>query len=296
MKRKTWEKRYAGLLPAAPALAGFAVFYFVPFLIMVWYSLSFGMGKRTFVGLANFRELFENEMFLLAVRNTCRFLAVGVSVILVLSFLLAWLLSRLVRGEHTFKMIYLYPMVVPIASVVLIVQFLWGDTGIANRVLELMGKESADWLHSSRTFWVLCILYWWKFTGYHVLIFFARLQMLPKEYFESARLDGAGTGKILRYVTLPLMAPVFLFNLLLAVMNAFKCYREAFLLGGNYPHDSIYLLQHFMNNSFESLNYQKISAASVTLMAGILLLVLAGGLLYTLTRRGKHGRTKQRKA
>ena len=116
------------------------------------------------------------------------------------------------------------------------------------------------------------------------------------EILLSARLDGAGTRKILRYVTLPLMAPVFLFNLLLAVMNAFKCYREAFLLGGNYPHDSIYLLQHFMNNSFESLNYQKISTASVTLMAGILLLVLAGGLLYILTRRGKHGRTKQRKA
>ena len=117
-----------------------------------------------------------------------------------------------------------------------------------------------------------------------MVIFFARLQMIPKPYYESARLEGAGQWKILRYITIPSMIPVFLFNLLLGVMNAFKCYREAFLLGGNYPDSSIYLLQHFMNNNFASLNYQKISAASVVLMAGIFLIVVCGFGIYRIVR------------
>lgn len=281
------KKKEKGFLLALPAMMGFAVFYFAPFLITIWYSVSFGIGKRVFVGIENYKELFENEMFLLAVRNSCRFLIVSVPVILILSFAVAYFLSQMSKKVKIFEIIYFYPMVVPIASVVLIVRFLWNDTGIVNQLIQFIGGQGKDWLHSSSAFWILCILYWWKFTGYHVVIFFARLQMIPKAYYESARLEGAGQWKILRYITIPIMIPVFLFNLLLGVMNAFKCYREAFLLGGNYPDSSIYLLQHFMNNNFASLNYQKISAASVVLMAGILLIVVCGfGICRIVRRRG----------
>lgn len=290
--KKNRRKQFGGIIPAFPAVAGFAVFYFIPFIIMVWYSLSLGIGKRKFVGFHNFTELFRNEMFWLAVKNTCRFQGISVSVILIVSFLVAWMLCGVVKESSTFKMIYLYPLMVPIASVVLIVQFLWGETGIVSQLVERMGGEPVKWLYSSHTFWLLCILYWWKFTGYHILIFFARLQMIPREYFESARMDGAGKGMMLRYIVLPVMAPVFLFNFLLAVMNGFKCYREAFLLGGNYPHESIYLLQHFMNNSFDSLNYQKISTASVALISVILICVGVFYLLYRQGRRIGYGRKK----
>lgn len=279
------KRRGKGFLLALPSVMGFSVFYFVPFLITIWYSVSFGIGKRVFVGIENYKELFENEMFLLAVKNTFRFLALSVPVILILSFAVAYFLSCISKKVKKFEMIYFYPMVVPIASVVLIVRFLWDDTGIVNQLMQFMGDQGKDWLHSSSAFWILCMLYWWKFMGYHVVIFFARLQMIPKPYYESACLEGAGQWKILRYITMPMMIPVFLFNILLAVMNAFKCYREAFLLGGNYPDSSIYLLQHFMNNNFASLNYQKISAASVVLMAGILMIVLIGAGIYKIVRR-----------
>ena len=76
-------------------------------------------------------------------------------------------------------------------------------------------------------------------------------------------------------------------TIVLSVMNGFKCYREAFLLGGNYPDDSIYLLQHFMNNNFQNLNYQKISAAAVSIVAALLVPAVVGYVLYLIVRRGK---------
>lgn len=285
MKRKN-----NGLLLAFPQLAGFLVFYFVPFLITVWYSVSFGIGKREFVGLDNFAELFSNDMFLLAVTNTCKYMLVTVPFTLVSAVVLAALLQNTIKGVEFFRLSFLYPLILPIASVVLSVQFLWGNEGIWNQLLTVLGKSGADWLNSSAAFWVLCILYFWRFAGYYILIYLARIQMIPKEYYEYARLFGAGEVSTFWYITWPMLIPTFLFTIVLSVMNAFKCYREAFLLGGNHPDDSIYLLQHFMNNNFQTLNYQKISSAAVSIVAVLLLVMAVCYVLYLLVRRGKqHG-------
>lgn len=262
-----------GLLLALPALAGFMGFYFIPFLITVWYSLSFGIGRREFVGLDNFRELFQNEMFRLAIWNTCKYILVTIPVTLGIAIFLAVLLQTTIRGVKFFQLSFLYPLILPIASVVLAIQFLWGDNGIWNRLLEMLGKNRVEWLDSSWVFWILCLLYVWRFTGYYILIYLARIQMIPKEYYEYASLFGASKGAKFRYITWPILLPTFLFTIVLAVMNAFKCYREAFLLGGNYPNESIYLLQHFMNNNFQNMNYQKISAAAVSIVVGLLIVI-----------------------
>ena len=281
------NRRNGGFWLAFPMLAGFSLFYFVPFLITLWYSLSFGIGRREFVGLANYQDLLRNEMFLLAVKNNCRFLAVSVPVILVGSLALAVALQQLAKGVGFLRLAYFYPMVLPIASTVMGMQMLWGDRGLVNMMSVWMGLGAEEWFRSQTAFWILCVLYWWKYTGYHVLIFYARLQMIPKNYYENANLFGAGRWACFRYITLPLILPVFAFNLLLAVMNSFKCYREAFLIGGDHPDESIYLVQHFMNNNFKNLNYQKISSAAV-LMTGAVLLVC--GTLWCLYRV-KRGRS-----
>lgn len=284
------KKKNNGLLLALPQLLGFLIFYFVPFLITVWYSVSFGIGKREFVGLDNFRELFQNKMFLLAVKNMCKYMFITVPFTLAGALFLAALLQNTLKGVRFFQLTFLYPLILPIASVVLGVQFLWGNDGFCNRILESVGKDGADWLNTSAAFWVLCILYFWRFAGYYILIYVARMQMIPKEYYEYASLFGANERAMFWHITWPTLIPTFLFTLVLSVMNAFKCYREAFLLGGNHPNNSIYLLQHFMNNNFQTLNYQKISAAAVSIVAALLL--IAGGAygLYLIIRRGKtHG-------
>ena len=146
------RKRNSGFLLAFPALAGFLVFYFVPFLITVWYSVSFGIGKREFVGLDNFRDLFANEMFLLAVKNTLRYMIVTVPVTLLGAMILAAVLQNAVKGVRFFQLSFLYPMILPIASVVLGVQFLWGEAGIWNKVVGALGeRQGTGWIHRRRS-------------------------------------------------------------------------------------------------------------------------------------------------
>ena len=113
------KKRNNGFLLAAPALLGFLVFYFAPFLITCWYSVSFGIGKREFVGLVNYQEIFENEMFLLAVKNTCRYMLVTVPVTLGAAVGLSVVLRHVARGVTFLRLSFLYPMIMPIASIVL---------------------------------------------------------------------------------------------------------------------------------------------------------------------------------
>lgn len=281
------KKKNSGLLLALPALAGFLSFYFVPFLITVWYSVSFGIGQREFVGLENFRELFKNEMFRLAIWNTCKYMLVTIPFTLGVAVSLSVLLQTITRGVKFFQLSFLYPLILPIASVVSVVQFLWGDDGVWNRILQALGKNGVEWLESSSAFWILCILYFWRFAGYYILIYLARIQMIPKAYYEYASLFGANESAKFRYITWPLLVPTFLFTIVLSVMNAFKCYREAFLLGGNYPHESIYLLQHFMNNNFQNMNYQKISAAAVSIVVVLLIVIVLCYALYSLVRREK---------
>ena len=263
------RKKWIGLGFAFPAIAGFILFYLIPIATMIWYSLSFGIGKREFVGLKNFVELMENEMFFLALKNTARFIFICVPTILVISLLIALGLQKITKHSQKYLTIYFYPMLLPIASIALFVHQFWDEKSV----------------NSPKAFGILCILYIWKYFGYHTLILYARLQMIPEVYYEHANLCGAGGVAMFRYITLPLILPVLLFNVLLAVMNALKCYREAFLIGGNYPNESIYLLQHFINNNFETLNYQKISATSVLLLMAIFIPVLLVFGIYCLARR-----------
>lgn len=286
-RREVMKKKNSGLLLVFPALAGFLIFYFIPFLITVWYSVSFGIGKREFVGLENYRELFGNEMFLLAVKNTCRYMLATVPFTLAASILLSVVFQKMGHGVRFFQLSFLYPMIMPIASVVLGVEFLWGNGGFWNRILEMAGMKGQEWLHSPAAFWILCILYFWRFAGYYILIYFARLQMIPQEYYEYASLFGAEEGQKFYHITWPMLIPTVLFTIVLSVMNAFKCYREAFLLGGNYPDDSIYMLQHFMNNNFQNLNYQKISTAAVSIVAVLLIVAGISYGVYLLVKRGK---------
>lgn len=267
------KKRNSGLLLAMPAIIGFLIFYLIPFLITVWYSVSFGVGAGEFVGMENYRMIFQNEMFLQAAGNTIRFLGIGIPVILALSFFLALLLLMHLKGNRFFQLSFLYPLMLPVASTVMFARILFEENGLINHWIV---KGETDWLYSPYAFWILIVLFLWKNTGYHVLIFLSGLKMIPKEYYESAMIDGAGTVRLFRSITFPLMLPILGFNFLLAMMNSFKSFREALLIGGTHPHKSIYMLQHFMNNNFENLNYQKISVTSVLMFLVVLAVLIIG--------------------
>lgn len=280
--KRAW-KGYALILPI---LAGFLLFYVIPFGQVVWDSLSQGTGKsQLFVGLENYERMFQNNMFLTAFGNTLKFLGIGLPLILILAYALALFLKSQSRRFPLLRPVFLLPYVMPVAGTVLLVDLLFSERGLTNRLLMALGLPLGDWLQSQTAFWVMLLLYLWKSTGYAVVLLLSGLLTIPTEHYQVAQVEGASALQTFRWVTLPQMWYALFLALVFSLINAFKCFREIFLVGGEHPHESVYMLQHFLNNSFENLNYQRLSVASV-----LLFLVIALGLglcaLWVLRKEG----------
>ena len=288
---KRMEKK--GVCLAAPAVLGFLIFYVLPMGVTLWQSVSYG---GVFVGLENYRITFGNHMFWLAVGNTLRFLGVALPLILVIALGLALLLAEKFPGNRFFRLILLYPMLVPVAATVMVVQIFLGTRGVLNTFLMQWGFSRQDWIYSSWAFLILVLLYLWKNIGYAVILLLAGLAMIPREYMEMARMDGAGRWKCLCYIRLPLLGPMILFTALISLLNAFKCFREAILIGGNYPHESIYMLQHYMTNNFNNMNYMEISVTSTFIFLVIFIAACILGRSFFAGKGGKRGSENKKKS
>jgi multiple sugar transport system permease protein len=106
-----------------------------------------------------------------------------------------------------------------------------------------------------------------------MILFLAGLQNIPADYYEAASMDGAGTFRKWYNITLVYLTPTTFFVFIMSIINSFKVFRETYLLAGEYPHESIYMLQHFMNNMFKSLDYQKLTSAAFLMALVIVALV-----------------------
>lgn len=258
----------------SPSLIGVCVFFIVPFGVVVYYSLIDGVGSRNFVFLDNFIKLFRNSAFLLAAKNTLTFSAWAVPLAVALSMILALMLEAHIPMKSQFRTFFLSPMMVPVASVVLIWQVLFNFNGTVNEFLLLFGVDKIDWLQSAHSQAVVIILFLWKNLGYFMILFMAGLANIPKELLEVADVEGASEWYKFFAIKLRYLSPTVLFVTILSLINSFKVFREVYLLTGDYPYETLYMLQHFMNNTFKSLDYQKLSAAAVV-MALVMVLIIA---------------------
>lgn len=262
-----------GLWFVLPQLTGVCVFYLIPFADVVRRSFVQASGGG-FVGLANYIQILHNQAFLLAAGNTLRFVAVCLPLLLILSLGLAVLLQRQVIGKTICKSAYLIPLAIPAASVVLLWQLLFDYRGMINGILHVFHIDAIDWMNSKAAFCVLVFSYIWKNLGYDVILWMAGLAGIPESIYEAARVDGAGNWKCFWYITLPNMRTVTFTIVILSFLNSFKVFREAYLVAGSYPQESIYLLQHVFNNWFQELSVDKMSAGSVILSFVIAVFVL----------------------
>ena len=264
-----------GILFVAPAAVGTLIFFLFPFGISVLCSFVDGVAAKRFVGLENYMELLGNKTFQMAVGNTARFAAAAIPLLNLAALALALLLMRMQRKARDFlRSVYIFPLVLPAASVVLFFEILFHESGIVNMALQALQIPPIDFIHSDYAFWVLVFLYVWKNCGYNVILFVAMLESVPKAYYEEASLQGAGALAKIRYITLPVSVPYPFFILIISFVNSFKAFREAYVLFGNYPDSSIYMIQHFINNNFENINYVRISTSAVLVFSVIFLMVL----------------------
>ncbi len=273
-QKNRYTDRLKGLCFLFPSLLGVAVFFILPFGVVVYYSVIDGVSSRNYVAMENFRRLFQNAAFRLAAANTLKFSALAVPLAVALAMVLALMLECRIPGKSHFRTFFLSPMMVPVASVVLIWQVLFNYNGTVNEFLMLFGVRRIDWLQSEYSMIVVMLLFLWKNLGYNMILFMAGLANIPRELLEVADVEGASEFYKFFGIKLRYLSPTVLFVTILSLINSFKVFREVYLLTGDYPFESLYMLQHFMNNTFRSLDYQKLSAAAVV-MAVVMVVLIA---------------------
>ena len=279
-KRGRKELRKAKAVSAAflaPSLIGVLVFFIIPFIVIIYYSLINNPVQKEFVGLENYIKLFQNYSFKRAAYNTLRFSFVSVPLAVVLSLLLAMALNCKIPMQSKLRSFFLSPMMVPVASIVLIWQVLFHYNGTVNGFLANFGVEKIDWMKSPQGIWVVVLLFLWKNLGYNMILFLAALNNIPNDILEVARVEGAGPIRQFFSIKLRYLSSTILFVAIMSLINSFKIFREVYLLSGDVPYESLYMLQHYMNNTFASLDYQKLSAAAI-IMAIVMVLII--GILF----------------
>jgi ABC-type sugar transport system permease subunit len=244
----TYRRRQSliGFLFIVPALAYFAVFSFWPMLNAAYLSL-FEYDLLTppkWVGLAQYQSLFSSPVFITSLQVTAIY-TLGISVpIWVLSLLLGMLLNQNIRFRTFFRTVFFSPVVMPLVILAVIWTLLYHPYGPINSVLLApFTNQVIPWLNSTQhALLAVIILAVWRAAGYYAIIFLAGLQNIPTEYYEAARLDGAGTWTLFRHITWPLLKPTTLFVVVISIINALRHFDAIWVMTGGGPGDATRVL------------------------------------------------------
>ncbi|HEX9148125.1 MAG TPA: sugar ABC transporter permease [Thermoanaerobaculia bacterium] len=240
-RRLPAEVRAAAIF-LAPALLAIGLFFLLPIAASLLLSLTDfdiyalgDLGNARFVGLRNFGRLLEDPLFWTSMRNTFYFVVVGGPLTLGVALAAALLLhSKLARWKGLFRTIFFAPYVTTLVAVAIVFRYLYHPRfGGLNRLLEVFGIPAIDWLGDPR--WAMpaiILLAIWKNFGYAMILFIAGLQAIPESLYEAARIDGAGGFQVFRKITLPMLAPTFLFLGVLTTIGYFQFFAEPYVMTG----------------------------------------------------------------
>lgn len=293
MTRGEWRNLRNGLLFASPYLFGLVAFMGYPLVMSVYYSFtSYNViHPPTWVGLDNYRELFfDDPLFWTALYNTLYYVAFAVPLGLLVAIGLALLLHQQVPGLAVFRTIFFLPSIVPlVASSVLWLWMLNPESGLINRFLyDYFGIQGPGWLADAG--WSkpsLVLMSFWS-VGTAMVIFLAGLGEVPKTLYEVAELDGAGPWHKFRNVTLPMLTPTILFNLVMGLILGFQYFTQVYVMTGGQgtPLDStMFYALYLYRVSFYYLRMGYASAMAWMLFVLVLAATLA--VLYS-SRRWVH--------
>ena len=262
-----------------PGGLGLMLFYIVPFIGGIWYSLTDGSYRNAFVGLKNYIDIWQNPMYLLGLKNTMLLSLICAPLVWVLSFAIASLLNRLRPQGAFFRNSVLLPYLMPSSAMLLIWLVAFDYGGVINRLVTALGFSRVIWLQGAELRVPVILLFVWKNLGFAVIIFMAALQAIPEPLYEYARLEGAGFWRQTFGITLPLIVPTAFLVIILEWINAFKIFKEVYFIGGAYPDESVYTLQNYMNNMYSKLNYQNVTTAAYSF--ALIVFALFGALFLT---------------
>jgi multiple sugar transport system permease protein len=255
-----------GLLFVLLSLVGLMIFYILPFGMSI-VSVYDG-NLQQYAG--TYLDLFQSKSFMLAMKNMALFFCISIPILFFLSLSAALAIDLLIKNKiKTASFLFavnLIPLIVPSIISATVVRIFFEKYGVINGLFVRFGLTPVQWLSSSMAFWILLMLYLWKNYGYCMVVLCGGLQSIDESTLEVARLEGASKLTILFKIMLPQMRSYIYFAITMGMIGIFKVFRESHMLFNDYPHESIYMIQNFINNSFLSLNYNKVVAASVLLI------------------------------
>ena len=295
LSRKEIRKILLGLLFISPWLIGFLWLTVYPLFASLYYSFTEYqiLTSPQWIGLENYRAMFQDKLFWKSVYNTLYYVAVSVSIGTVVSILLALLLNLKVNGMSIYRTAYYIPNVVPaVASVFLWAWILHPTAGPVNFLFSLVGFQGPNWFGDPNwTKPALIVLGLWGLGG-GTIIYLAGLQDIPVHLYESADLDGANAIQKTFTITLPLLTPTILFNLVMGLINGFQYFTQAFVgsglsgnpsgVGGGPLNSMLFYNLYLYQNGFTYFKMGFASAMAWVLLIFVLLVTL---LVFKLTGR-----------
>ena len=272
-----------GLVFVSPWIVGFLLFFAYPFFATIYYSFTDfnGVGAARWIGLANYVALFHDPLFKTSLFNTFYYTVIELPLSTAAALGLALLLNMNVRGRAIYRTIFYIPSIVPlVASCMIFVWMFNPASGVVNALLTDVHLPSPEWFFSitwSKPSFILLGL--WGL-GQPMVIFLAGLQGVPKEMYEVGALDGAGPWQRLRYVTLPMISPVILFNVILQLVLCISYFTQAQVIeAGNIggPGTSTWFyVQYLYEQAFEflKLGYSSAMALFLFIISAVIMVVL----------------------
>jgi len=274
-----------GLAIILPTLAILAIFRFFPMLQALYLSLTAYdlVHPPKFVGLANFTGLLEDPLFLKSARVSLTYVLFSVVPVLPLSLGLAVLFNRSVFIRNLLRSAIFMPVVMPAVVMAVVWTFMYQQDGVVNTILGGLGIDPIPWLRSSSTaLWAVILIGIWRATPYYMVIFLAGLQAVPADYYDAAKIDGAGSWKTFWHITLPLLKPTTLLVVVMNVIVAMKVFAVPMIMTGGGPADSTRVLPLFIyQTAFEFFDMGRAAAMSVFLFVGVMLFSVIQVRLFT---------------
>lgn len=234
--KKKFKKKYAkeeviwAAIFLAPLLIGILSLYIVPVFTTIYYSFTeWGkFGGTKWIGLANYKKLFQDEMMYKALFNTLRYTIFTVPLSIVFAIFFASLLNTKIKFKSFFRVIYFLPAVTTAAAIAMIFKWIFNtDYGILNNMLNL----KVDWLTNGKyAMVVLVTIGVWSSLGRSIVLYLAGLQGIPRSYYEAAEIDGGTKLQNFRFITLPLLTPVIFFQLTTGIIGALQIYDAIFII------------------------------------------------------------------
>ena len=276
-RRLGFEESVAGYVFLAPWLFGLLTLTLFP----MGFSLYMGffrwdiINEPVFIGLDNYRDLFDDRLFRISLRQTFIYTAIRVPIMVGFGLFLAVLLNQRIKGQGFFRTTFYLPAVIP--DVAMIVMWVWilSSTGLVNQLLRDIGIQGPNWFGSTRWAVPALVLTGLWTVGSGMLVYLGGLQGIPTELYEAAKIDGANRLQGFLHITVPMMSPIVLYNLVIYMIASMQAFSGSFIATQGGPGYATHFVVYYLyNNAFGYLKMGYASAVAWVLFAIILVMTL----------------------